>query len=55
MTLYRLPARYKANFPVEGKKGSPSHTFDLEHLNFAKVHYRNLWTVKAEIVAPPQI
>jgi len=54
MTLYRLPARYKANFPVEGKKGKASNIFDLKHLSFAPVQYHNMWTVIAEIIAPPK-
>jgi hypothetical protein len=53
MTLYRLPAKYKANFPVEGRGGLRTQVFDLKSLNFAPVRYYDMWTVKAEIMAPP--
>jgi hypothetical protein len=53
LTLYRLPAKYKANFPVEGKKGKRTNVFDLKWLGFAPVHYYDMWTVTAEIKAPP--
>jgi len=52
MTLYRLPLKFKANFPVNGQGGLRTNKFDLRWLRFARVYFYNMWTVKADIRAP---
>jgi hypothetical protein len=53
LNLYRLPAKYKANFPVAGGKGpSTSKGFNLGSLGYKPVWYFDMWTVTANITPP---